>query len=122
MCTPHSAEDRRSHGDAVGGAPPSSSTSADGPQRRLQDCEGQRLPDSIPVFKIADPSSCYTGTIPTEFGLLTGVTYLDLRENQLTGSIPTGPSANYNRPFKPRTTANSNTDPTQIVCALHALR
>ena len=31
----------------------------------------------------------YTGTIPTEFGLLTKVTELDLNLNYLSGTIPT---------------------------------
>ena len=33
---------------------------------------------------------CYTGTIPSEYGLLTGVTLMHLSFDQLTGAIPTG--------------------------------
>ena len=52
----------------------------------------QQLPSSIPTSTatVDERFSCYTGSIPSEYGLLTGITSLDLSGNQLTGSIPTG--------------------------------
>ena len=50
------------------------------------------LPTTLPTTKttaIDYSLGGYTGTIPTEFGLLTKVTEVSLRENALTGAIAT---------------------------------
>ena len=50
------------------------------------------LPTTLPTTKttaIRYDQGGYTGTIPTEFGLLTKVTELSLTENDLSGAIPT---------------------------------
>lgn len=52
-----------------------------------------RLPVTLPTttteVNYHDNGYTYTGTIPTEFGVLTAVTQLNLASNQLSGSIPT---------------------------------
>ena len=53
---------------------------------------GDGLPTTLPVSdttEIAHKEQDYTGTIPTEFGLLTAATSLDLGYNTLTGTMPT---------------------------------
>jgi hypothetical protein len=50
------------------------------------------LPTTLPITDttaIRYSQRGYTGTIPTEFGVLTKVTYLDLMASRLTGMIPT---------------------------------
>ena len=50
------------------------------------------LPDSLPVSATSIDFSDeygYTGTIPTEFGLLTNATTVNLWNNQLEGAVPT---------------------------------
>ena len=50
------------------------------------------LPTTLPVAKtsvIDYRNEGFTGSIPTEFGLLTELTRLNLADNTLTGSIPT---------------------------------
>ena len=51
----------------------------------------QALPTSLPssTVEISYNQDGYTGTIPSEFGLLTAVTSLDLGQNSLTGTLPT---------------------------------
>mmetsp|Transcript_77065 Transcript_77065/g.221385 ORF Transcript_77065/g.221385 Transcript_77065/m.221385 type:complete len:106 (-) Transcript_77065:966-1283(-) len=54
-------------------------------------CAGNTLPTTLPVDKtsIDYGSGEYTGTIPTEFGLLTNlVGALYLFDNELTGTVP----------------------------------
>ena len=76
-----------------GGGEPSAETepaSTEFDHRRLT----STLPTTLPASETTsisysghDPS--YTGTIPTEFGLLTAVTEMSLSENEIKGAIPT---------------------------------
>ena len=52
---------------------------------------GATLPTSLPTATtvISYASYGYTGTIPTQWGMLTKLTSLDLYNNELTGPLPT---------------------------------
>lgn len=63
-----------------------------GRHNRLAGVEAATLPTTLPVkdtIFIEYGNEGYSGTIPTEFGLLTELTTLNLRENSLTGAVPT---------------------------------
>mmetsp|Transcript_37241 Transcript_37241/g.100721 ORF Transcript_37241/g.100721 Transcript_37241/m.100721 type:complete len:1496 (-) Transcript_37241:574-5061(-) len=79
----------------------------------------QQLPtdlDASSTTSIAFNGLAYTGTIPTEFGLLTGVTSFEAQENSITGSIPSeiGLMAAVKATFKVQKNSLSGTIPTEF--------
>ena len=79
----------------------------------------QQLPtdlDASTTTSIAFNGLAYTGTIPTEFGLLTGVTSFNAYENTLTGPIPSeiGRMGAVKAAFKVYKNSLSGTIPTEF--------
>ena len=55
----------------------------------MADSRFPAMDGSTDTTDISYISQGITGTIPTEFGLMTGLTQLDIGDNEITGEIPT---------------------------------